>query len=99
MEASTDGVNETAVREIARRRIWWKTPEEALRDPVRVASQVMCLGTWDEVQALRRALGDAWFQRALQDPPPGVFDARSWNFWHIRLGLTPVPPLPDRALP
>lgn len=85
-----------ALREVVRRLFWWKEPKEALRDPVRVASQVMTLGTWDEVVTVRRALGDGPFRRALHDPPAGVFDARSWNYWHRRLGTTPVPPLPRR---
>ncbi len=41
------------------------------------------------VDALRAVLADA---------PPGVFDRRSWSYWHARFGIAPVPPLPRRRL-
>jgi hypothetical protein len=27
-----------------------------------------------------------------------VLDARSWHYWHHRLGILPVPPQPQRAI-
>ena len=56
----------------------------------------MTLGTWDEVLAVRRELGDELLKSALRDAPAGVFDARSWNYWHLVFDMTPVPPLPKR---
>ena len=35
----------------------------------------------------------------LDDPPPGVFDVRSWTFWNVRYHREPVPPLPRRRIP
>ena len=32
----------------------------------------------------------------LRDPPVGIFNARSWSFWHLRLGFDAVPDLPRR---
>jgi hypothetical protein len=88
-----------AVHELARKLIWWKTPEEALRWPDRLIAQVMALGTWDDVETVRNVWGDEGFRRVLSSPPPGVFDLRSWNYWHVYFGIEPVPPLPARRIP
>ena len=34
---------------------------------------------------------------ALGQASPGIFDARSWHYWHHRLGLGSAGPLPTRA--
>lgn len=81
---------------VAERVFWWKPPEVALRDRTRFAAQVMTFGTWTDAQTARRLLGDGCFRSALQRPPPGVFDARSWHYWHHVFGLVPVPELPTR---
>jgi len=92
-------VNDTpALREIAQKLVWWQPVETTLAQPTRLACQVMALGTWDDVLMARAALGDALFRRALQHAPPQVFDARSWNYWHLTFHITPVPPLPKRSL-
>jgi hypothetical protein len=85
--------------EIARRVCWWKAPEECLADPVSFVARVMTLGTWDEVRAVRARLGESLFRHTLRDPPPGVFDAPSWHYWHHALGFDNVPPLPQRRIP
>jgi hypothetical protein len=87
------------LRAIAGKLLWWKTEEEALADPIRLVCQIMTLGTWSDVLLARPELGDEAFQAALGQAPPGVFDARSWNYWHLVFGLIPVPPLPARRLP
>lgn len=84
---------------LSRRLFWWKSPEEALRWPVRFLAQVMTLGTWEDIQLARRYWTDDDFRAVLRLPPPGVFDPRSWSYWHCVLGLLPVPPLPRRRLP
>lgn len=84
---------------LAGRLIWWKPPAEAARDIPRLAAQVMALGTWDDVQAARKLLGADAFRRVLDNPPPGVFDARSWAYWHAVFEREPVPPLPKRQFP
>jgi len=43
---------------VARRLIWWMPPEEALECPGRFLAQVMTLGTWDDLQQVRTALGE-----------------------------------------
>jgi len=89
----------TQLESLARKLIWWKTPEEALRWPERLLAQVMTLGTWDEIQTARVEWGEDAFRRVLANPPPGVFDRRSWNYWHVIFNLMPVPPLPVRSFP
>jgi hypothetical protein len=87
------------LRAVAGKLLWWKTEDEALADPLRLACQIMAFGTWDDVLLARPELTDEVLQRALAQPPPGVFDARSWNYWHLVFGLVPVPPLPVRRFP
>jgi len=70
------------LRKVAQRVFWWLPPEEGMRDAVRLAAKVMTLATWDDVQTARAALGEDGFRRALLAPPPGVFDMRSWHYWH-----------------
>jgi len=88
-----------ALEAVAQRLFWWKPPAEALADPRRFAAQVMTLGNWEDVQVARSALGEACLREVLLRPPPGVFDERSWVYWHAVFGITPVPPLPRRSLP
>lgn len=88
-----------ALLHVARRLFWWKPPGEALADPWRFAAQVMTLGSWEDVQVTRSTLGDDCLRETRRRPPPGVFDARSWSYWHAVFDLAPVPPLPRRSLP
>ena len=83
---------------IAQKLFWWKSPTEALDDPIRFVAQVMTLGTWKDVQTSRTTLGDEVFRQALSTPPPGVFDERSWAYWHQVFGIHPVPELSRRKL-
>ena len=82
---------------VAQRVFWWGQAEQWLDDAGRFAAQVMTYGDWDDTSLTLRLLGDAVFQAVLKDPPPGVFDAKSWTYWHCHYGLD-VPPLPARKL-
>jgi hypothetical protein len=87
------------LRDLAARYIWWKTPDEALRQPQRIAVQVMDIGDYEDVQRLANGLGDAYLRRVISKAEPGQLNERSWNYWHYRLGLVKrgkVPPLPKR---
>jgi hypothetical protein len=42
---------------------------------------------------------DVDFDLVLKDPPAGIFDLRSWNYWNLRYHHEPVPPLPRREFP
>ncbi|HEV2133037.1 MAG TPA: hypothetical protein VGR47_02120 [Terracidiphilus sp.] len=86
---------------LAPRYVWWKTPEEAMQYPHRVAAQVMNLGTWEDWVAMWEATGDDYLRSVLQHAEAGQLDERSWHYWHYRLGLAdypnrPVPPMPVR---
>jgi hypothetical protein len=87
------------LRATARKLLWWKTEEEALADTRRLVCQIMTFGTWEDVLLARAELHDEVFRDSLAQPPAGVFDARSWNYWHLVFGIEPVPPLPVRRLP
>src|ERR1043166_6345802 len=88
-----------ALVSIAGRLLWWLSPAEALGEPPLFLAQVITLGTWDDVETVRGVLGDEVMRETLNDPPPGIFDAASWHYWHRRFGQEPIPPLPSRKLP
>lgn len=83
---------------IAQTVCWWRPPEEVIAEPVQFAARVMALATWDDVLTAWRTLGDDVFRQALREARPGVFDRRSWAFWH-RVFHMEAPPLPHRKLP
>lgn len=92
-------IDTQALLPFARKYIWWMPPGEAVRRPLRVVSQVMNMGTWDDAQSMRASLGDAALRAAITHSAAGEFNARSWTFWHYRLGLSrsgEVPPMPSR---
>jgi hypothetical protein len=88
------------IRALAQRYIWWKTPDEALRFPLRVVAQIMELGVAKDCALMKEYFGREKMVQALREAEPGWFSPRSWNFWHYRLGITKigeeVPPLPIR---
>ncbi len=89
------------LRPYARKYLWWKPPEEALRQPLRVIAQVMDLADYGDVQRLIHAVGEAPFKDAIAHAEAGQFQARSWSYWHYRLGLAKpghLPPRPQRSL-
>ena len=86
-----------ALAPVAKRVFWWGNPEEWLDDAARFTAQVMTFGDWDDVARTLKLLGDSVFQQVLQKPPTGVFDIKSWTFWHCHYNL-PAPPLPTRQL-
>jgi hypothetical protein len=98
VSAGGPGRAEETLCSIAERLLWWQPPAVSLKQPRRLIAQVMALGTWTDVRAVWRAVGDEGFQEVLRDAPPGVFDLRSWSYWHHVFHQLPVPPLPRRKL-
>lgn len=89
------------IKSLARKYIWWKTPEEAAWQPERVIAQVMNIGDFEDVRALNEAVGDVVFADVLRHAEVGQFTPRSWSYWHYRLGLAEpekVPPMPSRVM-
>ncbi|ABL66068.1 hypothetical protein [Chlorobium phaeobacteroides] len=84
--------------QVARRVVWFREPEDELADPVHFLAHVMTYGTVDDLQMLQGIAGKNEFSEVLENPPPGVFDARSWAYWNLKCGRQPAPPLPIRIL-
>ena len=84
---------------VAKRLVWFKPPEETLRDPVLFLCHVMTYGMHQDLKVVRSSFGDDDLREALRQAHPGIFDARSWSYWHLILGEQPTPPLPKRRLP
>ncbi|HEX9046302.1 MAG TPA: hypothetical protein VF988_04690 [Verrucomicrobiae bacterium] len=82
---------------VAQRVFWWGQAEDWLSDTRRFVAQIMTYGDWDDTTLTLQLLGNNAFRDVLNDPPPGVFDPKSWTFWHRHYQLD-VPPLPKRKL-
>ncbi len=83
--------------EVAGRVVWFKTPQEALNDPIHFLAYAMKLGTADDLVALDKAgINLTHFSEVLDNAPAGLFDERSWAYWNLRCGRNPVPLLPIR---
>ena len=86
------------IKEIAKRVIWFESPEEAIEDPVRFLAYAMRYASFSDMKLLRRHVSDKDFVYALDHLPPGIVDARSWAYWNASVGRYPTPPLPVRHL-
>jgi len=91
------------LNKLAARYVWWMKPEEVLAQPrSRLLVQIMRYGTLDDAWAALRHFGRDVFRQALASAPAGALDPRSWNFWHLYLGLAKtqdeVPPIPVRKV-
>ncbi len=87
------------LKRLARKYIWWKTPDEAVGMPDRVIAQVMNIGDYSDVQLLADQVGDDVLRGVIAHAQAGQFGPRSWAYWNYRLGLASVdqvPPMPLR---
>lgn len=84
---------------VAKRMVWFKPPAATLAEPLLFLSYAMTYGTVDDLRVIRAHFTDAQLRQALHASIPGVFDARSWAYWHSVLGVRPAPPLPTRRFP
>lgn len=82
----------------ASRVVWWELPPRVLAREADFLCRVMVLGTWEDANQVQEICGPARFRAALTHAPAGVFDPRSWHYWHHRLGLGPAGPLPARRI-
>lgn len=83
---------------VAERVVWFKPPAAALADPWHFLAHVMTYGTVEDLRALHGVVGPDELREALDNAPPGVFDARSWAYWNLKYGRDPAPPLPVRQV-
>lgn len=86
------------LRSVAAHAVWFEWPEAALRDTVRFVAYVLTYGTHEDVETLRRYLPADDFRAAIERAPPGIFDARSWAYWNLKIGRYPAPEMPTRRL-
>lgn len=87
------------MREIAKRVVWYMSPSEALRDEVTFLCQAMSFAQLSDIAYLIDTLGLDAFRYGLANAGPGMVDARSWAFWHVKCGQLDVPPAPVRRFP
>jgi hypothetical protein len=81
---------------IARRVIWFEEPGKALADPARFLAYAMTYGTLEDMRIVRRHVTDDELREALAHASPGIFDPRSWSYWHLMLDRFPPPQPPSR---
>lgn len=83
--------------EIARRVIWFESPERALADPLQFMAYAMTYARHEDMRVIRQFVSDDDFREALDKAPPGIIDPRSWAYWNLKMGRYPPPPLPRRT--
>lgn len=87
------------LEEMAKRYIWWKQVEEAVVDPDRVLAQVMNIGDFDDAVEMIELFEEERLRQVIRSAEAGWLNARSWSYWHYRLGMAEVdqvPPMPVR---
>jgi hypothetical protein len=85
------------IEAVARRVIWFEEPPTAIANTSRFLAYAMTYGTHRDVAEIRKQLSDDELRAALAAAPPGIFDPRSWAYWHLMLDQYPPPPLPERV--
>ena len=85
-------------RAIARRVIWFESPEVALTDGTRFLAYALRFATPEDLQTIRSVVTDAQLLATLDHLPPGIVDERSWAYWNSKLGRWPPPSPPRRML-
>jgi hypothetical protein len=83
---------------VARKVVWYDSPEETLADLPAFLAQVMVYGSSADVTQVEQFVPAEEFRRVLENAPAGVFPQDIWRQWHERFGI-PVPPLPRRRFP
>jgi hypothetical protein len=93
--------NNSLLKTLAAKYIWWIKPEDVLKRPERVVIQVMNIGDFADAAAVIDAVGEEQARVLLATAEAGQFTPRSWHYWHYRLGLAEVghvAPLPTRRV-
>jgi hypothetical protein len=89
-------MNPGGLHTVAKRVIWFKKPEDALRDTKLFLAYVMTYGTLSDITTTLQYFSESDFEAVLDNPPSGIFDRRSWIYWNLRYHRDPVPALPKR---
>lgn len=85
------------LRSMAGRLMWWMKPSDAFEQPARLVAQAMAIGTTEDAELVERVFGEEAMRTVLASAPPGIFDHRRWDLWHLRFGYRRTPPLPTRG--
>ena len=83
---------------VAKKVVWYDSPEETLADLPAFLAQVMVYGSAADVETVERFVPAEEFRNVLHGAPAGIFTEEAWRRWHERFGM-PVPPLPRRRFP
>ena len=94
--AIEDPETKRQLMEIAQRLIWWQKAEQSVRRPERLIAQAMAIGTSGDADFVEAIFGIEAMRQVLAGAPAGIFDARKWDYWHLRFGYRRTPPLPTR---
>lgn len=86
------------LKAVAKRLVWFKPPEDALQEKKLFLAHVMTYGTLRDLIVVLGFFSESDLDAVLDDPPPGIFDPRSWTFWNVRYHREPIPPLPTRRI-
>lgn len=89
----------TDLLRIARKVVWFDAPGETLGDLETFLTHLMVYGSPADVTIVQRYVSKDEFRKVLEEAPPGIFTAESWQRWHEHFGIAPVPPLPRRRFP
>lgn len=81
---------------LAHRYVWWNTLDWAYAHPTVFLANVMDLGSWDDIQTMRHEVDDTILKSVLLHAAAGCFHARSWDYWHVKFGIYPIPSMPKR---
>ena len=87
-----------ALELLAKRYVWWESSQWSFTHPLIFLASVMNLCHWDDLVSLREQIDDKTLKWVLKNAPPGYFNYRSWDYWHIKLGVLPIPLLPERKI-
>jgi hypothetical protein len=87
------------IRGIARRLVWWQSPQETLGRRLDFVGRTMATGSLQDARDVERFFGRRALLEAVAKASPGIFDRRAWNYWLLVLGLDRAIPLPVRHVP
>ena len=69
-------------------------PSDAVSHTNLFLARVMAAGNWDETKTVMEHFGKPTLRAVLNDPPSGIFDRPSWNYWHLAFEM-PTRKMPD----
>ena len=101
MNADRRELVDPALTRAARDAVWWMPPEETLApaNEILFLNQAMQFGGSETLLTIRKHFDDERLRCSLHEARPGIFDRRSWAYWHNVLGMGAPPPLPVRRIP